>query len=291
MVNILVIGTTGMLGSTFIKVLGKSSFQVTEANRTGSAILSNNKIIQFDIESDHIKKLLKSAFEYDYIVNFSGLIKHKIEDDLSPFKINSSFPQQLAEFSHGVPIIQIGTDCVFSGETGDYSENSTRDASDLYGRSKIEGEVNSHNFLNLRCSVIGTERGTSFELLEWVRNAEPNATLSGYLNHYWNGLTTLAFSRIVVGIIEQNHFFCGTAHIVPSDFVTKAKLIRLIVEYFDRPDLTVLDSFDSKYVNRTLKTENSELNKKIWELGGYMDIPSIEDMIREYSEWIKGGNL
>ena len=49
---------------------------------------------------------------------------------------SSSFLEQ----SNG-PILQIATDCVYSGATGGYTESSSHDALDVYGKTKSLGEV------------------------------------------------------------------------------------------------------------------------------------------------------
>ena len=45
-------------------------------------------------------------------------------------------------------IIQLSTDCVFSGKKGMYIEKDSPDADDIYGRSKIMGELNYKRLLH-----------------------------------------------------------------------------------------------------------------------------------------------
>ena len=91
--------------------------------------------------------------------------------------------------------IHISTDCVFSGKDGNYDELGMSDAEDLYGKSKIVGEILGNNKSVIRSSIIGPEQGSGRSLLNWFLNNESHE-LSGYRNHLWNGVTTLNLSLI-----------------------------------------------------------------------------------------------
>jgi dTDP-4-dehydrorhamnose reductase len=52
-------------------------------------------------------------------------------------------PRNLLKIFPKSKIIHFNTDCVFSGKTGNYSENHKKDCNDIYGISKSLGEVSS----------------------------------------------------------------------------------------------------------------------------------------------------
>src|SRR4030065_518975 len=66
-----------------------------------------------------------------------------------------------------IRMIHISTDCVFSGRTGNYSEEDPTDAVDLYGKTKALGEVNYPHTVTLRTSIIGRELKARLGLIEW----------------------------------------------------------------------------------------------------------------------------
>ena len=71
----------------------------------------------------------------------------------------------------GAKLIHISTDCVFSGNKGNYTENDFRDADDVYGRSKALGEVVNEKDLTIRTSIIGPELKKNGEgLFHWFMN-------------------------------------------------------------------------------------------------------------------------
>ena len=89
----------------------------------------------------------------------------------------------------------IGTDAVFSGRAGPYAESSPADPTDLYGTTKFLGEVTSEHVMHLRTSIIGPELGSRRSLLEWFLGHEDGDTVPGFVNHQWNGITTLHLAR------------------------------------------------------------------------------------------------
>ena len=215
----------------------------------------------------------------DVIVNCIGAIPQKGYDSKAMMELNARFPKFLDENTDAM-IIQIATDCVFSGKTGSYNEDNSRDATEPYGQSKIFGEMLGHRWLHLRCSIIGAEQRGKKSLFEWVRNQPYKATLYGYANHYWNGLTTRAFAQIVRGILDQEFFITGTQHLVPADQVSKYELIKMIALRTGRKDLQLIPKIVEP-INRTLDTIYPSLNKELWKIAGYQTIPTVEDMVKQ----------
>ena len=294
MKKILILGSEGMLGNTVVKFLSKRNFKVSESNRSGKPIVSGNEIFRFDILKDNSKDFIDSLPFFDYVINCTGLIKHKINENmsssiLSAFRVNSIFPFELAlHFQKRSRIIQIGTDCVYDGKIGLYSELSEKTETDIYGVSKREGEVQNDNFMIIRCSVIGLELASKLELLSWFLNSPKGHTVKGFTNHLWNGVTTLDFAKVIGGVIQEDNFSAGTHHLVPRDDKSKFELLNLVAQFFDREDIQIIPEEASTAINRTLTTINSKVNGDFWEAAGYSRPPSIADMISSYSSWLRG---
>jgi hypothetical protein len=75
-------------------------------------------------------------------------------------------------------------------------------------------------------------------------------------------------------------------HIVPGNLITKANLLKCFAREFDREDITVNEVEAPKIIDRTVSTNNDELNKKIWNAAGYQTPPTIEEMVAELAEFI-----
>jgi dTDP-4-dehydrorhamnose reductase len=288
--NIAILGTTGMLGSTLTRFLSSNDFIVTEFNRAGIPVVKGNSAHKLNIECD-----LNSTFQgknFEYIINAVGMIRQKINiksiDSINTaFTINASFPLLLNTFSKnsGIRIIQIGTDCVYSGKLGKYSEQDNFDPTDVYGKSKLAGEQNSTELMTIRTSIIGTELSSTKSLIGWVLSQENNAVIKGFVNHLWNGVTTLDFARIVSGIVKNNFYEPGISHLVPADRVNKFELVKAIASNFKRFDLEVVEFHEEISVDRTLTTVNSMRNARFWNMAGYNEIPTIAEMVSNYAKW------
>ncbi len=282
-----------MLGSALVKVLSSKEHEVVEINRRGLASFRNNAAISLDVmEIGNRDSQRLSSHNFDFLVNAIGFIKQLIreedpESNLLANVVNVEFPKWLNQFSleSNVPVIQIGTDCVFSGMKGGYSELDQFDPSDLYGQTKATGESFSPEFMTIRTSIVGREISTNNSLMNWVLGQPTNSEIHGYTNHIWNGVTTFTFAKVVDGIVRNNEFAKGVSHLVPSDSVTKAELVKSIAKSFDRADLKIAEFETGIGINRTLATIHPERNLRLWALGGYNHIPTITELILEYAEW------
>jgi len=126
----------------------------------------------------------------------------------------------------GIRVIQISTDCVYSGMKGDYKEEDISDARDLYGRTKFLGELGYAGCLTLRTSIIGRELETTNGLVEWFLSQE-GRTIEGYTKAIFSGLTTECISDVIGMAIEKYPEMHGVWH-VASEPISKYDLLSLI---------------------------------------------------------------
>lgn len=281
-----------MLGTAVTSQLGKHDIEVVESSR--------NRGIKFDAETSDVDWLLESSgvTSGDYVVNCVGLTKSHINDENprtieSATRLNVLFPIALsiAAKKKDVKVVQVATDCVFSGQRGSYRESSIHDAFDPYGKTKSLGEVRADNVMHLRCSLIGPEReGRRSLFFEWIRGLEFGSVINGYVNHIWNGLTSQTFGKIVAGIVTSTSFSPGVQHLVPADSLTKYELVKLELEMLGRVDVEVQEFFTTSSVDRTLTTENRSKNAALFTEAGYVRVPTIREMMEELSwEALKEG--
>ncbi|MFC5503397.1 sugar nucleotide-binding protein [Lysinimonas soli] len=297
--SVLVLGGAGMIGLGLMRHLATLGIEVAGTSREpqGAPPELRDRLVRFRLGADDLAEVLAPYGPGDLVVNSLGLIKHHIDDNSAADRraaiaVNSAFPYALAALAEerGFRVIQIVTDCVFSGTTGGYSEQSHHDAFDVYGHSKSLGEVPSPNVLNLRCSVIGPELDSHVNLLEWVLSHPSGSTFSGYTDHTWNGVTTLAFARIVAGVLLSDEPLAGTVHVVPADHVNKSELSSMILRAYGREGVTVEPRQTGTPVDRTLTTIDPARNERLWRHAGYPTIPRIVEMVSELAEHETSGN-
>jgi dTDP-4-dehydrorhamnose reductase len=280
--RILVLGGTGMLGQSVLSTFNlNKDFDVNFTSRIPGRGIYSEKLIP-----DTLDLILNYA--PDWIINCVGVIKPYIDDNDSKstsnaHNVNTVFPLELNIIAERLDarVIQIATDCVYSGKRGNYSEFDVHDPSDFYGVSKSQGEVISDHFMNLRCSIVGRDSRNNMSLLEWFLSQEKNSKITGYLDHLWNGVTTNAFARICIGIIEEDLFKPGRFHQVPADKVSKAELLVMFQNKFNRPDLIIDKRVTGDKIDRTITTIDPAGNLNRWLAAGYRGIPTILDLIEE----------
>lgn len=259
--RVLVLGSSGMLGSMVLDYLSEKDLEITAPSR---------------------EQLATTPYEfYDYIINCIGITKQKLNDAEEAILINSSFPYHLRKLAPKATIIQIATDCVYSGVKGNYLEYDKHDASDIYGKTKSLGEVTDDKFYNIRCSIIGFDKD-NVSLLSWFLSQKE---VDGFVNHYWNGITTLHFAKLCYAIISENRVLPNILHFIPKDSISKLYLLKLISKIFKKN--IIVNRVETDKVHRTLSTNYRKLNDLLWLDMGYLYVPTVEAMIEELYEYNK----
>lgn len=288
--RVLVLGGTGMLGSMVadvlaadpgVEVLGtvRTSAQARSAAARAPAV--GWRVADLDA-SDPLP--LEGCA---WVVNAVGIIKPHIKDTEAAsvaraLRVNALLPHRLADEARaaGARVLQIATDCVWSGRRGAYLETDPHDALDVYGKTKSLGEVHAEGVHHLRCSIIGPEVGRSTSLLEWFLGQPRGATVSGYTDHRWNGVTTLAFARVVLGIVRQGLALPHLQHLVPADVVTKDELLRQFARAYGREDVTIRPGPSPSAVDRTIATVDPARSAALWRAAGEASPPRIEELVQ-----------
>ena len=281
-----------MLGFQVLKTLQElKNFKIYATFKNNKKISVLKNLIEINDNVSFIKfniGLLNKIklSEFNYIINCIGIIKPYINEKnqssiLEAIKVNSLFPHQLITSSKKVKIFQIATDCVFDGKKGNYIETDKHNPIDVYGKTKSLWELKCSNFFNIRCSIIGPEIDSHKSLLDWFRFLPLNSKIKGFKNHYWNGVTTCAFAKVLSGIIKSNLKIPQTIHLIPKNSLNKFNLLKIFKKNFLRSDISISAVNFQDKINRTLNTTYTEINKKLWKSAGYKGIPSIEHLIKE----------
>lgn len=233
--NLLILGGSGMLGHKLSQVAQKSfdlHIALREAEPTWRFGIFGGAQIIPDVwaeEFDTVVRAIEVA-RPDVIVNCIGIVKQSpaAADPIASITINSLFPYRLAQIARKVSarLIHLSTDCVFSGRKGNYTEDDPPDADDLYGRTKLLGEVTGQNCLTIRTSMIGRELAHARGLLEWFI-AQNGGKVSGFRRAIFSGLTTFALSEILVEIISRHPGLQGVWHVAGPP-ISKFDLLRLV---------------------------------------------------------------
>jgi len=290
--RILILGYKGMLGSMVYQYFkGLNKYVIGGTTRTEISGTQSGHIFILDAANNaklHLHNIF-SAFKPNWVINCIGVTKPDIECKDESVKnaimVNSIFPYELKEAAslHDCKVITIATDCVFSGKKGHYYEPSTHDAEDVYGKSKSLGEL--PGFFTLRTSIIGPEYKSDRKfLLEWVGKSIKNKTeINGYLNHYWNGITTLAFAKLCHGLISHysSFYHLNMLHVFSEKVNTKGRLIKIIAKKYFDVDYEIKMKACTNEIDRVLCTMYHDQHLLLWQKSGYDSIPDIDFLLQE----------
>jgi dTDP-4-dehydrorhamnose reductase len=282
--KILIFGGNGMIGHKIFQELSKdfeNTWVVIRKSKSELAFLDffNSKIVEnFELDNEKSLFLLLDNFNADILINAVGItIRRGINEKVSKsIFINSLFPHLLEEWVNSKSnkrLIHFSTDCVFDGEVGSYNEESIPNAVDLYGRTKMLGEVKGPNSITLRSSMIGRELENFTELFEWVIS-QKGKKVKGFNSAIYSGITTIRMAKYIKLIIKEFPNLSGLFN-VSSEPISKYNLIKLLNEKFN-----LMLTIDEENLYKTNKVLNSN---KFFDILS-VDSPTWEDLITELKE-------
>ena len=234
--KILVLGASGMLGHKLLQQLSTGHEvwgTVRDAAESAPDIpgVSCNRLFA-GVEAQDLGSI-SAAMETtapDAVLNCIGIVKqiNAAKDAIVSIGINSLLPHQLAAMcaEKKTRLIHFSTDCVFSGRAGPYRESDNPDPVDLYGRSKLLGEVDRPGCLTIRTSIVGRELRRGTGLLDWFF-AQRGGRVRGYRHALYTGLTTVAMADVVRLVLESHPDLSGIWQ-VSADAIDKLSLLELV---------------------------------------------------------------
>lgn len=237
------LGITGMLGNAVFRLFAQSPGFVIHgtARSAGSLRYFDETLrphIHVGVDVEQHDQLVKafSQVRPDVVINCIGLVKQlaEVEDPLAALPINALLPHRLARLTAlaGARLVHVSTDCVFTGRQGHYRESDEPDALDLYGRSKLLGEVDETHAVTLRTSIIGHELSSAHSLVEWF--LAQDGCVRGFTRAVFSGLPTVELAKVIRDHVLPRPDLRGLWH-VSSDPITKYDLLQLVKAAYGKP--------------------------------------------------------
>ncbi len=287
--TVLILGANGMLGHKLYQVLRSSNtFNVLGTIQGRFDTISKCGLYDYQSiiecvreDSDDLSYMISSN-KPAVVINCIGIVD-KNRNRLDMLKVNTIFPMELKDICEetNTRLIHISTDCVFSGNDGNYGEDSPADATDAYGKTKWLGEVTGDNVLTVRTSIIGRELVRSRGLLEWFISQQ-GKTITGYSNAIFTGFPTVTFAGIIKDIILNHPTLHGLYHIA-SDPIDKYTLLSMINNALGLQSKIIIDwaFYCDRSLNASKFNEATGYGPWLWPTM----IMELAKDVKQYKEW------
>jgi dTDP-4-dehydrorhamnose reductase len=259
--RVFIVGHRGMLGHVVVRYLTEQGIEVStcESRYTGSA-------------GDPLLQSI-AASKADWIVNAAVKTANNAANRRELFVVNAQLPVHLKSILGTTQkLVHASTDGVFSGKRGNYSIEDLPDAEDDYGLSKSLGEIVAEpgKAFVIRCSIVGPDPRNCRGLQAWLLNQ--TAEVQGFIDHYWNGITTLEWAKLLFELINGNLHTYPALLQPASTTVSKFELLNMISSVYSVSNKIVAKSGPNA-VNRTLIPNFPRT--------------SLEHQLQEQREWYK----
>ena len=256
--RVLILGGDGMLGHRLLLHLrGRHEVRVTLRRELAAYErygLFGREDSYTGVEARDMDRLTEvfADFRPEAVVNAVGIVKQRPEAKavVPSLEINALLPHRLAVLCRaaGARMVHMSTDCVFSGRKGNYTKDDVPDAEDLYGRTKLLGEVDGPGCVTLRSSIIGLELSRGSGLVEWF--LAQRGEIKGFTRAIYSGLTTAEMSRVIERVLVEHPDLSGVWQ-VASEPINKHDLLVRFAEILGREDVRILPD-DSVEIDRSL---------------------------------------
>ena len=285
MTKVLILGSSGLLGSNISRVLD-SKFEVigTHFKNVNHSVPHS---IHLDIAStDMFEEIIKKVLP-QYVINCIGTTSVE-ECELFPEKamlLNAIFPYRVAKASREFKFqfLQVSTDHY---ET---PSNEIRDESmhpiplNSYGYSKFTGErlvlTESPTSLILRTNFFGVSARGDHSILDFAISSFKNSSpVFGYEDVWFTPLGVTQIGNFLASTLELNT--SGILNLSGSESITKLTFLREVAGALGIDPNLVLAAKSSQFSSSVIRPLNLSLdNSRLLHLG--VKLPTLKDMIRE----------
>lgn len=280
--KVIVLGSSGFLGSALLRKLPKDKFWVGGVSRTSLQSPSGPASFSPDFYTELVERL-----EADVVVNCVALTDIDY-CELQPrlaLEINSCFPGELARKSEelGFKLLHISSDAVFSGDKGSpYTEVDEPNPGNSYGKSKLLGELSVMSSANcplvVRTNFFGWSPDSSRGILDFfVGMMARSATVKGFHDYIVTSLYIDHLADLIARLLLTNQ--SGLFHAGAKSPMSKLQFAELVAKHgrFDTSLVRSASQADSE--SRVVRGRNLSLDSSALGELLALRIPSTEEGI------------
>lgn len=274
--RIIVTGSNGQLGTDVTAELKKRGHEAIGADLPETDITDKNATEKFISES--------KADAVIHCAAFTNVDLAESEKEACK-KINFYGTLNIAQScrKHGIKLLYISTDYVFSGEGTDaFETDSPKSPCNFYGESKLYGEnavcENCDKAFIVRISWVFGENGKNF-VKTMLRLSKEKESLTVVDDQIGSPTYTKDLSRLLCDMIETEKY--GIYHATNEGYCSWAQFASKIMN-LSGASTKIIPVKSEEYKTVAVRPKNSRLSKKSLDENGFERLPDWEDALKRY---------
>ncbi len=274
--RVLVTGVTGQLGHDVVKTLENRNIECRGVSSK-----------DFSLTDDEAVKSYIKEYAPDAVIHCAAYTAvDAAEDDRENcYAVNVGGTKSIAEACReiGAKLIYISTDYVFLGE-GEriYETDCTKSPKNVYGSTKLEGEMVVQNLLDkyfiVRISWVFGINGKNF-VKTMLKLSETHDTLKVVDDQVGSPTYTADLAELLADMVETEAY--GIYHATNEGLCSWADFAKEIFRLSGR-DVNVIPVASSEYPTKAVRPNNSRLSKASLDKAGFKRLPEWQDALARY---------
>ncbi|WP_094229122.1 SDR family oxidoreductase [Methanolobus psychrotolerans] len=288
--NVLVIGSTGLLGQALICEIEKRGMEAIGIARSGADF-------SCDIADDQALKKIILSTAPQVIINCAAIVS-LTECEVNPgyaYLVNARPASVISEIAakNEIYFVQISTDHFY---TDDYnSKHREEDPIRLlneYARTKYAAEkfaLTCPNSLVVRTNIVGfRNKAEKPTFVEWaIQNIENGSHMTLFEDYFTSSICVTQFSSALFDIIEKKH--TGILNLASSEVTSKKTFILTLAKRMGYELTNVNVGSILNACGNVVRAESNGLDVEVAEgILGYK-LPAFDDVITRILEEYEGG--
>ena len=204
-------------------------------------------------DNDFKKKMLD--FDGDYVVNCIGAIHQR----KNQFDVNIDLPIWLDKNLEGCNVVHPGTDAEIDDD--DYGKSKRKSTEYLVDKVTITKII--------KTSIIGYELNTNASLLQWFLTTDIEE-MGGWSEHYWNGITTLQWSKICYEMMLDWDWF-KVVNVPGTECISKYELVNIFKKIYNKKIKITKDNSISANKCQDVEISTPSIEKQLKEMKKYYE--------------------
>lgn len=238
--RILITGASGLLGSNLALAASDAGHHVAATSRTRPIQLNDVNWRAADLTEREQAGAIVAEMQPDWVIHCAAATDvDRCEGDPDwAYALNRDGARNMAVATReaGAALVHISTDAVFDGDRGPHAETDEARPINIYGSSKLEGEMAvadaNPGAVIIRTNIYGWSPPGRSSLAEWfLENLRQGKPSPGFTDIVINPLLVNHLAELLLRVLEAG--LSGVYHLASHDPITKYELGVRLAQAFE----------------------------------------------------------